>query len=125
MTLNRKALSLAVITAALLAGPALLKADPSYGAPAMSGEAAPQVSSQQKELFVEAFSQVQQLQVSFTQQLEGVTSQEEAQALQQQTQQRMVEAVEATGLSVADYNHVVAAMEQDPVLRDRILEQVQ
>ena len=125
MTHIKRSIPLAMLVAALMAGPALVKADASYSGQAVSNPAAEQVNTQQVALFIEAFTEVQHLQQRFSEQLENVTSQEEAQALQQQTQQKMVDAVEETGLSVADYNNIVAAMEQDPALRDRILEQVQ
>ncbi len=125
MTRFTKPLSFAVIAAALMASPLIAQAQEGYAPPAgMADNAAEQISDAQVDKFVVAFSEVQQLQNSFSQQLEGVSSQEEAQALQQQTQQQMIEAVEDVGLSVADYNMVVAAMEQDEALRDSILNRV-
>lgn len=73
------------------------------------------------EKFADAFSEIAEIRETFTGRLESAASNEEAQALQQQAQQEMVEAVEKNGLSVAEYNMVVAMMEQDPHLRERII----
>jgi hypothetical protein len=124
MSFRKTPLALALIAAGFLSAPLLSQAQPNY-APAASEAAAPQIDEQKVEQFVEAFGEVQQLQQQFSQQLEGVSSQEEAQTLQQQAQQQMIEAVEQAGLTVADYNMVVAAMEQDEALRETILNRVQ
>lgn len=75
--------------------------------------------------FVVAFADVRDLQREFAARLDGVSDQGEAQALQQEVQEKMVRAVEEAGLSVPEYNGVVAAMEQDEALRDEILNQVE
>jgi hypothetical protein len=127
MTRFHTSIPFAILAVALLSAPLAVHSEPDYAPPAagMNDNAAAQVSDQQIEQFVVAFTEVRNLQQQFTQQLEGVTSQEEAQVLQQQAQQQMIEAVEEAGLSVADYNMVVAAMEQDEALRDSILGRVE
>ncbi len=81
-----------------------------------------EVTEDTLEKFAGAFSEIIEIQEDFTGKLEAARSNEEAQALQQQAQQEMVEAVEKNGLSVAEYNEVVAMMEQDPHLRERIIQ---
>lgn len=79
------------------------------------------VNEQTLEKFADAFTEVMAIQETYTDKLHAAETNEEAQALQQRAQQEMVEAVQDNGLSVAEYNEVVAMMEQDPQLRERIL----
>ena len=89
----------------------------------MPGAAQPQqINEETIEKFAGAFSEILVIQENFTEKLEAAESNEDAQALQQQAQQEMVEAVQDNGLSVAEYNEVVAMMEQDPQLREHIFE---
>lgn len=45
----------------------------------------------------------------------------ERQGLQNEAQAVMIEAVEAQGLSVGEFNEVVEAADEDPTVRDRVL----
>lgn len=81
-----------------------------------------EVTVETLEKFAGAFSEILVIQETFTEKLESATSSEEAQALQQEAQNEMVQAVEDNGLSIAEYNQVVAMMEQDPRLRERIIQ---
>lgn len=127
MSVKHTPLALALIAAGLLASPFALQAEPGYSAPpaGMEQGAPAELDETTVKQFVVAFSEVQKIQQQFSGQLEGVNSQQEAQALQQQAQEEMIGAVEEAGLTVADYNMVVAAMEQDPQLRDEILGRAQ
>lgn len=51
-----------------------------------------------------------------------MTNNDEAQALQHQVQNEMVAVVQESGLSVRDYNAIVTQMQQDPALRERIMQ---
>jgi hypothetical protein len=82
-------------------------------------------SAEKKSKFATAYTQVRELEKEFTEQLKGVSGQDEAQALQQQAQQEMIEAVQSAGLSVDMYNQIVAAMRQDESLRKDIQQRVQ
>lgn len=124
MSVKHTPLALALIAAGLFAAPFAVQAQGAAAAPQAGMEQA-QVDDAMVEKFVVAFSEVRQIQQQFSAQLQGVSDQEEAQALQQQAQQEMISAVEEAGLSVADYNLVVAAMEHDPQLRDNVLERAQ
>ena len=124
MSVTRTPLALALIAAGRFAAPFAVQAQGATPAPQAGMEQA-QVDDTMVEKFVEAFSEVRQIQIQFSSQLEGVSDQQEAQNLQQQAQQQMIGAVEEAGLSVADYNMVVAAMEQNPQLRDDILNRAQ
>ncbi|MBD3620028.1 MAG: DUF4168 domain-containing protein [Chromatiales bacterium] len=86
----------------------------------MQQGAAADVDDATLDKFVVAYADIQALQQEFATELEQVESQEEAAALQQETQQKMVEAVQDSGLSVPEYNTVVQALDQDPALREKV-----
>lgn len=125
----KKPLGLALVSAAFLFTPMLAQSEPTYSPPPEAGgqaqPSAPQVDDTTVDKFVVAFADVRELQQKYSKKLENVENQEEAQNLQQEAQQEMVGAVEEAGLEVAEYNQVVAAMEQDPQLRDDILSRAQ
>jgi hypothetical protein len=123
----KKPIGIALVSAAFLFTPMVVSSEPTYTPPAGAQEQAPapQVDSATVDRFVVAFADVRDLQEKFSRQLENVESQEEAQALQQEAQQQMVNAVEEAGLNVSDYNQVVSAMEHNPELRNEILSRAQ
>lgn len=71
-----------------------------------------------------AMSEVQQIQQALSQQLRGVEDQLEARELQLAAQQQMVSAVEASGVSVDEYNQITNQMASDPQLRQRIMDEL-
>lgn len=70
--------------------------------------------------FVEALEEVGELSVSYSEEIAEADTPEAAQELQMEAQERMVAAVEATGLTVQDYNMIAQAMSQDPELMERV-----
>jgi hypothetical protein len=72
-----------------------------------------------------ALVEVTSIQQDFTQQLEGVKGDEQARELQTEAQEKMVAAVQQAGLSVGEYNHVVELMNQNPVLRQQVMERAE
>lgn len=70
--------------------------------------------------FVDAFIAVQEIHLEFEQQLQGVSDQAQAQVLQTEAQHNMVEAVEAIGMSVQEYNEIAMALQEDPELLGRV-----
>lgn len=125
----KSALTAALLGGAFILSPMAAHSEPQQSQPAQPPAAAApaevNISDAQLENFVTAFGEVRELEQGFTRQLEGVENQEEAQALQQRTQQKMMSAVEESGLSVEEYNKIVSAMRQDPELRQQILNRVQ
>ena len=73
-----------------------------------------------KEKFITAYSDVYQIQNELVEKLDGVTDQTAAQELQQQAQQKMITAVEASGLSVGEYNSITQLIAGDPELLSKI-----
>ncbi len=80
----------------------------------------PDIDEDKIEKFASAFSDVMEIQETYSGRLEATNDTEQAQALQQRAQNEMIDAVENNGLTVPEYNEVVAMMEQDPALRERI-----
>lgn len=70
--------------------------------------------------FVEVQESLQEVRVKYSTLLEEAADQTEAQALQEQAGQEMVEAVEASGLDVDAYNQIAMALQQDPELQARV-----
>lgn len=78
------------------------------------------VDDQMVEKFAATYASVQSIQEDYTQQLQEVEDRQKAQELQQEAQGEMLEAVEDNGLSVQEYNEMIARMDQDPQLRQRV-----
>lgn len=83
-------------------------------------QAPAQMDDAKVEKFASAYGSVQSIQEDYTQQLQEVEDREKAQALQQEAQGEMLGAVEEEGLSVQEYNEMIAMMDQDPQLRQRV-----
>ena len=99
--------------------PAQDPAQQQYGAAEQPAAAAAPVSDADLQNFVEAANEVSEIRDEFTGRLEGVESQEEAQALQLEAQEKMVEAVEASGIDVTQYNEIATRLQADPELQQR------
>ncbi|MEX1032251.1 MAG: DUF4168 domain-containing protein [Cellvibrionaceae bacterium] len=82
------------------------------------------VDDQTVEQFAAAYSSVQSIQEEFTERLQEADDREQAQSLQQEAQQQMLSTVEENGLSVQQYNEMIARMDQDPELRQRVFDLV-
>ncbi|MFA7526413.1 MAG: DUF4168 domain-containing protein [Ottowia sp.] len=71
--------------------------------------------------FAQANQKVQDIQAEYTQKLQGSGGdQEETADIQQEAQEKMVEAVEDTGLGVEKYNQILQVAQVDPELVKRI-----
>lgn len=90
------------------------------GQPGAQAPAEP-VSEEKVEKFAETFSSVRSIQEEYSAKLQQADDRETAQELQQEAQGEMLEAVESEGLSAQEYNQLVARMDQDPELRERVL----
>jgi hypothetical protein len=75
--------------------------------------------------FVDAFSEVQKIEEDFAQQLDETEDQAEAQSIHQEAQEKMVEAVEGTGMNVEEYNEVAMALQGDPERLEEVIERTQ
>lgn len=103
---------------AVVAAGALLLASPALAQ--QGGAQAPQdieVSDEDLRTFTEAFIDVQEIRDDLNRQLESAESPEQAQALQQEGQQRMVRMIEEEHeLDIDRFNQISQAVQADPEL---------
>lgn len=89
------------------------------------GYAAPQeqqggeVTDEQLGQFMVAMSSVQDVQEEYAGQIQSTSDGEKAQELRQEAQNKMISAVEDSGLSVPQYNMIAERMRTDPELAER------
>ena len=126
MTIRKTVLTIAV--AALFAAGGTAVAQSAGGgagqAPAF-GEQTPATAAmteQTVDAFVDAFVAVQEIREDFSERLQSATDEAEAQAMQQEAQEQMIQAVEESGMSVQEYNEVAMALQNDPELMQQVQE---
>lgn len=91
------------------------------GAPAgQMGGAQAEISEDDLQKFAEADSAVSEIRDDFSQRLSKAENQEEAQSLQMEAQEKMVEAVQSEGLEIPKYNEIATRMQSDPELQQRV-----
>lgn len=83
------------------------------------------VDQEQLELFVDAYIDVGEIHAEYSDRLQGVEAAEQAQELQQEANDKMVEAIRDNGLSVEDYSEIAAAIEHDPEMRDDVITMIE
>lgn len=79
-------------------------------------------SDEQIQQFAEANKQVDTIIRAYSTRTGEAPSQEEAQALQEEANKKVVQAVKTAGLDIATYNNIARAASQDLTLRRKILE---
>ncbi|MBQ0744306.1 MAG: DUF4168 domain-containing protein [Pseudomonas sp.] len=95
------------------------------GAPAQppaAQQAAAPISDTDLEKFVEAEEKVAEIREEFTQKLNDAKDQEQAQSLQLEAQEKMMEAVGEVGIEVPVYNQIATRIQSDPELQQRAQE---
>jgi hypothetical protein len=97
------------------------------GSPAMAGAAqgqdvppAEDVTQDDLKTFAEAYTQVTQIYNQYEQRIINSSEPTEANALQQEANQKMNQAVMDTGLSIEDYNSMYRAIENDQGLQNEL-----
>ena len=91
------------------------------GAPAgQMGGAQAEISEDDLKKFAEADSAVSEIRDDFSQRLSKADNQEEAQSLQMEAQEKMVEAVQSEGLEIPKYNEIATRIQSDPQLQQRV-----
>ena len=124
MTLRKTALTIALAALFVTGGAALAQDSQGAGQPAF-GETTPPTAAmtdQTVDTFVDAFVAVQGIREDYTERLQNASDEGEAQGLQQEAQEKMMQAVEASGMSVQEYNEVAMALQNDPELMERVQE---
>ncbi|MFO7703629.1 MAG: DUF4168 domain-containing protein [Halopseudomonas sp.] len=82
-------------------------------------QAAAQISDADLEKFVEAEGKVSEIRDEFTQKLNDAEDQDQAQELQLEAQEKMMEAVSEVGIEVPVYNEIATRIQSDPELQQR------
>jgi hypothetical protein len=72
-----------------------------------------------------AYTSMQVIHEEFQQSVQQTQDQEERQQLQNQANQKLVHAIERSGLDVETYNHIMARVQSDPQLRETFIEKIQ
>tara|TARA_Y100001949_G_scaffold169228_1_gene168896 strand:- start:16581 stop:16973 length:393 start_codon:yes stop_codon:yes gene_type:complete len=91
-------------------------------APAMQ---ASDISDKKLEKFAESLDQIMEIRQDFTAKLEKTGDPAEAQQLQQQANEKMLETVQNNELSIEEYNAINQAVQNDPQLRDKVISMIQ
>ncbi|OOC48273.1 DUF4168 domain-containing protein [Thioalkalivibrio versutus] len=88
---------------------------------------APEVDLSEEDIdtFVSAFVAVQEVREDFADRLQSAEDETEAQSMQQEAQDEMVNAVEDSGMSVEEYNEVAMALQNDPELMQEVQERAE
>lgn len=127
----RKALSIIAVTTLLgfITAPTIAQPGPANEPPAGNfgqpeNDRSGDFSDATIKKFASALSDISEIQRELSSELQDVNDREQAMAMQREVQDEMVQAVMQHELSVETYNEVAAAMQQDVVLRNRILDLV-
>jgi len=91
----------------------------SQGRPTAGVAASENVSDEKLQQFVASAQQVAVMSQQYSQQLQGVNDQAAQQQLMQQANQKMVQTVQANGLTVQEFNDLSEAVDRDPALQER------
>lgn len=116
------AAAMLVFAAAMIsmpAAPALAQAE-QPAAPPPAAEVAPA----EIDKYTNAAVQIEGIRKEAQQRMQGVESREQALSVRQEANQAMAEAVRAEGLTVERYNAISRAAQQDPALREQIIQGV-
>lgn len=100
-------------------------AAPAAGGDPAGAAAAANVDDQQLEQFATAYREVEDVQQDFEKQLQGVSSQEEAQEVQQKAVDVMRTRIESTGMPFEEYARLAQQIQTDPRLQDRLEEKLE
>ncbi len=91
-------------------------------APAMQ---ASDISDKKLEKFADSLGEIMEIREDFTAKLEKTGDPAEAQQLQQQANEKMMETVENNDLSIEEYNAINQAVQNNPQLRDKVISMIQ
>ncbi|MBS8240570.1 DUF4168 domain-containing protein [Marinobacter lipolyticus] len=128
--MNKLLTSLTVSMALLAAGPALAQQsqqpDPAqtgqegYSDPASAGTQNAHYNDAELKKFVEAQNGINEIRDEYMAKIEKAESQTEAQELQMEANDEMVEVIESADLDIPTYNAIATAYNSEPKVRNRI-----
>ncbi|OOE90872.1 DUF4168 domain-containing protein [Salinivibrio sharmensis] len=93
---------------------------PSFAANETNELSADQLTDQVVSSYAEAAEQVVSISKDYKSKLESIRSEEKAKALMAETQKEMAQAIEATGLTIEEYNAVFRQAREDKELQKKI-----
>ncbi|KJH84929.1 DUF4168 domain-containing protein [Pseudomonas sp. KSR10] len=89
------------------------------------GVQAADISDKKLEKFADSLGEIMEIREDFTAKLEKTGDPAEAQQLQQEANEKMMNTVVENDLSIEEYNAINQAVQNDPQLRDRVIAMVQ
>ncbi|MDT8895296.1 DUF4168 domain-containing protein [Halomonas sp. I1] len=116
-------LSAAVLTTGLMAGVA--QAQESTATTDQAQAQTQNFSDQQLQKFADASQEIAVISQDYTQQLQGAEGEEAQQAIREEANGKMIEAVEGSGLEVETFNSIGQAIQQDPELMKQVQDMTQ
>lgn len=108
------------ILMALTSSAALAQGEAQAPATQQAAPASSEISDSTVEKFVQAQQEVESIRGEYLKRAQQAEDQQQAMGLQQEAQQKMVEAVEESGMQVQEYNMVAQVAQQDSGLKKRI-----
>ncbi len=106
---------------AMVMGMSVATAQPGGQPPAAGGQpAAPEVSDDLKNKFIDAYAVIMSIQTDYAEQIQAAGNEEEAMELQQAAQGEMQQAVSDADMTVEEYNMVIQAASADPELMEEL-----
>ncbi len=116
--------------AALLMAAGASQVSAQQASPAPATQPAPvveaaDISDQKLEKFADSLGEIMEIREDFTAKLEKTGDPAEAQQLQQQANEKMMNTVQENDLSIQEYNAINRAVQNDPKLRDKVIAMIQ
>jgi len=88
--------------------------------PAQGQQAMKPVTDEQLVKFIDAAADVQNVQANYAERVQNADDQAKAQSLRQEAQNKMIGAVEESGLTVQQFNQIGQRLQTDQELADRL-----
>ncbi len=126
--LNARLVSASLAAILMAAGASQVSAQQANQAPATQAAPAMQaseISDKKLEKFADSLGEIMEIRQDFTAKLEKTGDPSEAQQLQQQANEKMMNTVVENDLSIEEYNAINQAVQNDPKLRDKVVAMVQ
>lgn len=122
--MNKLLISITASLAMLAAAPAIAQQDAQQGAeyadPAAQNAQDANYSDSELQQFVEAQSGVMEVREDYIAKIEAADSQQEAQELQMEANDKMVAVIEEVGMDIPTYNAIATAYSSNPEVRNRV-----
>lgn len=126
--LHTRLVSSSLLALFMAAGASQVSAQQATPAPATQPAPAMQasdVSDKQLESFADSLGEIMEIRQDFTAKLEKTGDPAEAQQLQQEANEKMMNTVQDNDLSIEEYNAINQAVQNDPKLRDKVISMIQ